>query len=93
MPYLKALMYNKTMNITTKGTIAAVDSVGISVKVSHMDRLELIDAFRRNPRLSGHGKVTLATTHVSAATKTTLDLGLWQAWAAAGGGEKSHLMS
>lgn len=79
---------------SAKDLIAALDNLGASPgHLTNVERLEVADALRRNyHRLQTPfervWEMLLARTHTYAAIKTVMDLGLWKAWGAAGGGEK-----
>ncbi|CAN8097784.1 unnamed protein product [Discula destructiva] len=80
------------MAYTVKELIAALDSVGNSPELSNAERLEVTDALRRNLNrlqmpFERAWHFTLANSLTYAAVKTVMDLGLFKAWAAAGGGE------
>ncbi|KUI55027.1 Demethylsterigmatocystin 6-O-methyltransferase [Cytospora mali] len=80
------------MATSVKDLIASLD--GLPADISEAERMELTDALRRNLHrlqtpFERAWEMTLAAPHLYAAIKTTLDLGLWEAWRSAGGEEKS----
>ncbi|ROW05745.1 hypothetical protein VMCG_05180 [Cytospora schulzeri] len=80
------------MATSVKDLIASLD--GLPSDISEAERTELTDALRRNLHrlqtpFERAWEMTLAQPHVYAAIKTTIDLGLWQAWRSVSGGEKS----
>lgn len=86
---------------TVTDVVAALDSVGTTLATAELtdaERLEVIDALRRTlyrlqTPLERAWDMSMAEPHLYAAIKTTMDLGLWKAWGAAGaaghGAEKS----
>lgn len=80
---------------TARELIAALDSLASSPgALTSAERLEVADALRRSyHRLQTPferiWEMLLGQTHTYAAIKTTMDLGLWKAWGAAGGGERA----
>lgn len=80
------------MATSVKDLIASLD--GIPSNINDAERMELTDVLRRNLHrlqtpFERAWEMTLAHPHVYAAIKTMLDLGIWEAWRLAGGGEKS----
>lgn len=79
---------------TVSELIAALDRLGTSQELTNLERLEVVAALRRNYRrlqrpFERVWETLLGQPHVYAATRTLMDLGLWRAWAAAGGGDKT----
>lgn len=80
------------MATSVADVIATLD--GLPSDINDAERTQLTDALRRNLHrlqtpFERAWEMTLAEPHLYAAIKTTLDLGLWQAWRSVSGGEKS----
>lgn len=80
------------MATSVQDVIASLDV--LPADISDAERTQLTDALRRNLHrlqtpFERAWEMTLAEPHLYAAIKTTLDLGLWQAWRSVSGGEKS----
>lgn len=80
------------MAASVKDLIASLD--GLPSDISDVERMQLKDALRRNIHrlqtpFERTWEMTLAQPHLYAAIKTTIDLGIWEAWRSVSGGEKS----
>lgn len=77
---------------SVKDLIASLD--GLPSDISDVERMQLKEALRRNIHrlqtpFERTWEMTLAEPHLYAAIKTTIDLGIWEAWRSVSGGEKS----
>ncbi|ROW15289.1 hypothetical protein VPNG_02994 [Cytospora leucostoma] len=80
------------MATSVQDLIASLD--GLPSGLSDTERVQLTDALRRNLQrlqtpFERAWEETLAAPHIYASIKTLLDLGIWEAWRSAGGGEKT----